>query len=211
MPLRCVLLTSLLVLSPGCGSEAPSSANAKDTCFSVTPDASAAAIGAIAGKQNYCLRNMQYSQEDVLNVGTEHIVAVTVEGMNNATPAPYWSSTVSLVVDYVDTPVAPGEFHATDRCGFGTPTKKVSLGYEAYDAAADKYAEWSCKTCLDDTSTFDLSISSVVGHPPTTVGGVTSGPRNTIHGKLHAVCGPSTSPSMSDEPGVGQVTIDGPF
>ena len=212
---RVFTLTLLLGFAPACGGGDDDDANDDATddgpCFTVTPDAEATAVGAIAGEESQCLRGGDYRSQTGADGSAELVTQIAIEG-EGGPPAPGpWGTAVALELTYVDTRPAPASFHATDRCGFGSPSVKVLLGYAAYDAADGVYSQWSCTTCMDQSATFDLSITSVEGQPPTSV---ENGPlltNDTVHGTLHAVCSPSTSPAMGDKSGAGNVTIDGPF
>jgi hypothetical protein len=202
----------LLVLTPGCGGNPDdTSKNGDAACFTVTPDASATALGAIAGKATQCVRLTSYDQETASDGSSSTTTEVLIDAEGNGRPSPGWATSASLDMMYVDANVAPATFHASDRCGYGRPSVKVTLGYEAYDPSDGVYAEWSCTTCMDQSATFDLSITAVEGRPPANVGAGLTPTKNTIHGTLHAVCAPSTSPATGNKPGAGNVTIDGPF
>jgi hypothetical protein len=209
-----VTLTVLLAVTPGCGGgddAAKGEAAGSHECFTVTPDSTAAALGAFSGKQTQCNRTTWYKQQTASDGAMVSVADVVISGEagGNAVPG-RWASSVDLEMIYADTAVAPAAFHESDRCGLAHPSVKVTLGYEAYDPSDGVYAAWACKTCGEPTATFDLSITSVEGHAPANIEDEPL-TRNTIHGTLHAVCAPSATPSPDSKAGAGTVTIDGPF
>ena len=211
---RFVPLTLCLAFAPGCGGsddDAGKSHTSNGACFTVTPDAAAAAVGALAGKEPQCFRTAQYNSQTGADGAAELVAGMGIIGEGGPGPPGQWGTTVSLVLTYLDAKPGPASFHAGDSCGFGDPSVKVLLVYDAYDASDGVYAQWSCTTCMDESATFDLSITSVEGRPPADLPSGTLLTNDTIHGKLHAVCAPSTSPAMGDKAGSGNVTIDGVF
>lgn len=214
LPRQFPLLLLGLALTPACGGSDDDAAQNDTTggpCFTVTPDATAAALGALPGKEPQCFRTADYSSETRADGAAEIVAAIGIVGEGGPGPPGQWGTGVYLELTYVDAKPAAASFHAGDRCGFGDPSVKVVLEYDAYDASDGIYGQWSCTTCMDASSTFDLSITSVEGQPPTSLANGPILTNDTIHGTLHAVCAASTSPAMGKKSGAGNVTIDGRF
>lgn len=209
------LRLALLFLGlPACSSGDGSPDAAKPSslsCFTVSADADAKSVGALDGPATHCNRTLLYQKQNFSDGTFSTTTTVHVIGEAGETSTHSSARTVGLTLTYANAEVAIASFAHSDACQSSRMGVRIQLGYSAQDPADGVFAEWDCKTCKDPDGTFELDLTSLEGAPPEHLDIVPTLTSNTVHGTLHAVCLPNASASGDSKPGLGSVTLDGPF